>query len=140
MVCGSRACLYKCFCGNHRLPRNQLFPGWHRRQWDAYKYHRDGSGEKGQFGKAIDIEIDTKPLGKTNLTIEQMLAGRDVDLGKQEGSVVKMTDSTVFGGTTVILQFQKQHHSRALNSWQCGSDERHRLHVQRSNLHSDPKH
>lgn len=66
----------------------------------------DYHAEKGQFGKAIDIEIDTDPPGKTNLTIERMLAYSDVDLGTQEGSVVKMTDSTVIDGTTVIYGFK----------------------------------
>lgn len=69
---------------------------------------KDYVAEKGQFGKAMDIEIDTEPSGKTNLTIERMLAYSDVDLGTQAGSVVKMTNSAVIGGETVIYGFENE--------------------------------
>lgn len=68
----------------------------------------DFTAEKSQFGKAIDIEIDTDPHDKTELTIERLTAYESVDLGTQEGSVVKMTDSTVSGGTTQIYGFKNK--------------------------------
>lgn len=68
----------------------------------------DFTAEKSQFGKAIDIEIDTEPHDKTELTIERLTAYESVDLGTQEGSVVKMTDSTVGGGTTQIYGFKNK--------------------------------
>ena len=68
----------------------------------------DFTAEKSQFGKAIDIEIDTDPHDKTLLTIERLTAFEDVDLGTQEGSVVKMTDSAVIGGETVIYGFKNK--------------------------------
>ncbi|WP_319469921.1 hypothetical protein [uncultured Trichococcus sp.] len=68
----------------------------------------DFTAEKSQFGKAIDIEIDTEPHDKTELTIERLTAYESVDIGTQEGSVVRMTDSTVSGGTTQIYGFKNK--------------------------------
>ena len=68
----------------------------------------DFVAEKSQFGKAMDIEIDTEPHNKTTLTIERLTAHESVDLGTQEGSVVNVTDSTIIGGKTVIYGFKNK--------------------------------
>lgn len=68
----------------------------------------DFVAEESQFGKAIDIEIDTKPADGTVLTIERLTAYERVDLGTQAGSVVRMTDSTVSGGATQIYGFKNE--------------------------------
>ena len=56
----------------------------------------------------MDIEIETNPRNKTTLTIEKLTAYESVDLGTQEGAVVKMTDSTIIGGKTVIYGFKNK--------------------------------
>ena len=68
----------------------------------------DFVAEQSQFGKAMDIEIETNPRNKTTLTIEKLTAYESVDLGTQEGAVVKMTDSTIIGGKTVIYGFKNK--------------------------------
>ena len=54
------------------------------------------------------IEIETNPRNKTTLTIEKLTAYESVDLGTQEGAVVKMTDSTIIGGKTVNYGFKNK--------------------------------
>ncbi|PTQ86010.1 hypothetical protein C8U37_102113 [Trichococcus patagoniensis] len=66
----------------------------------------DFVGEKGAFGTAMDIEIDTP--GKVNLTINAMQAYRDIDISMPEGSVATVDKLTVVGGLTKIYGFKNE--------------------------------
>ena len=65
----------------------------------------DYVGEKGQFGKVMDIEVDTSPSAKINVTIDSMIANGGVDFATQPGSVVTVDGLTVIGGDTYIYGF-----------------------------------
>ncbi|MGB9342368.1 hypothetical protein [Trichococcus sp.] len=66
----------------------------------------DFVGEKGTFGKAMDIEIDTP--GKVNLTIDAMQAYCDIDISMPEGSVATVDNLTVVGGITKVYGFENE--------------------------------
>ena len=63
----------------------------------------DYVGEKGQFGKVMDIEIETSD--KVNVTIDSMIAYGGVDFATQPGSVVTVEGLTVIGGGTYIYGY-----------------------------------
>ena len=66
----------------------------------------DFVGEKGTFGNAMDIEIDTP--GKVNLTIDSMVAYCDIDIEMPEGSVATVDNLTVVGGITKVYGFENE--------------------------------
>ena len=66
----------------------------------------DFVGEKGTFGNAMDIEIDTP--GKVNLTIDAMQAYCNIDIEMPEGSVATVADLTVVGGITKVYGFKNE--------------------------------
>nr|WP_319219398.1 right-handed parallel beta-helix repeat-containing protein [uncultured Trichococcus sp.] len=66
----------------------------------------DFVGEKGTFGNAMDIEIDTP--GKVSLTIDAMQAYCDIDIYMPEGSVATVSSLTVVGGFTKIYGFKNE--------------------------------
>ena len=63
----------------------------------------DYVGEKGQFGKVMDVEIETS--AKVNVTVDSMIAYGGVDFATQPGSVVTVEGLTVIGGETYIYGF-----------------------------------
>ncbi len=65
----------------------------------------DYVGEKGQFGKVLDIEVDTSPSARINVTIDSMIAHGGVDFATQPGSVVTVDGLKVIGGDTYIYGF-----------------------------------
>lgn len=65
----------------------------------------DYVGEKGQFGKVLDVEVETSPAAPINVTIDSMIAYGGVDLATQPGSVVTVDGLTVIGGETYIYGF-----------------------------------
>lgn len=66
----------------------------------------DFVGEKGAFGNAMDIEIDTPE--KVNLTIDSMLAYCDIDISMPKGSVATVDNLTVIDGITKIYGFKNE--------------------------------
>ena len=66
----------------------------------------DFVGEKGTFGNAMDIEIDTP--GKVTLTIDAMQAYCDIDISMPEGSVATVDNLTVVDGITKIYGFENE--------------------------------
>lgn len=64
----------------------------------------DYVGEKGQFGKVMDVEIETS--ANVNVTVDSMIAYGGVDFATQPGSVVTVEGLTVIGGETYIYGFE----------------------------------
>jgi hypothetical protein len=64
----------------------------------------DFVAEKGEFGKAMDFEIDT--AAKMNLTVDSVRAYRGVDIELSEGSTAKVEGLTVVDSLTTVYGFK----------------------------------
>lgn len=66
----------------------------------------DFVAERGEFGKAMDFEIDTGD--KINLTVDSVLAYRGVDFELSEGSTANIEGLTVIDSLTTVYGFKNE--------------------------------